>query len=694
MVASLGSVDLASLKTANQGGSIIPFQNPVTGLLPNSTYYVLLDATAATIPNRQNTFFVNTTAATTGTAGASQLQLKLPGEWVFAPDLLESNIVNHLVMSVESPQRSSVAFEQARFGREPGTFGGLESSAKNDSDDLVHWQSFDNWSVPRAEKVTGFLWQGVFMDNEQMPAEYDPVNGRWELSIWSDNGDEVNVGPGTELFREVVSASEVSVTEGGSVYGLPVSNFAFNFSDSFTVEADTKYWISAVYIGDSLFSWTFGASGSAPLKQNSWTSVILPADGFIAIERSSSTASGRKEFFRWANSAMSILSVPTNDSDLDGMDDAWEVENKLDPTIDDAFVDPDSDGSTNLEEYAQKSDPQLADTDGDGLLDGVESNTGEYLDASDTGTSPLFADTDHDGLIDSVETNTGVFIDAAQPGTDPNKIDSDFDGYGDLLEIRQGLSPLDEAAHPLIPLTTVLEGNDLTDRISDGSAIVKQFPDPSEANGDAGAVFDNSLAGSGADWLTQYGDGTGDYPFIYLQITFEEAIILNRFNLGAPTNLDLGPNTWAIEGSNDGETFNTIFYRSNANEKVWTAASQVASFDAGIHFRTPQAYKTFRFAIYPDPSVEYVGEFALGEIELFGAPDSLKINSVTPLAGENAVEIRWNSLPYADVRYLVERSFNLETWETIATDLSGSTHTDDNFEAAPAKVFYQVRRTN
>jgi len=53
-----------------------------------------------------------------------------------------------------------------------------------------------------------------------------------------------------------------------------------------------------------------------------------------------------------------------------------------------------------------------ADTDGDGLYDSVETNTGVYLSTSDTGTNPNNADTDGDGVNDGDEVSNG---------TDPNE---------------------------------------------------------------------------------------------------------------------------------------------------------------------------------------------------------------------------------------------------------------------------------
>lgn len=47
------------------------------------------------------------------------------------------------------------------------------------------------------------------------------------------------------------------------------------------------------------------------------------------------------------------------------------------------------------------------DDDGDGLDDSVETNTGAFVSAGDTGTDPLLADSDGDGVPDGIETGGG-----------------------------------------------------------------------------------------------------------------------------------------------------------------------------------------------------------------------------------------------------------------------------------------------
>ena len=104
--------------------------------------------------------------------------------------------------------------------------------------------------------------------------------------------------------------------------------------------------------------------------------------------------------------------------------------------------DADEDGISDDDEIANGTDPNSNDTDGDGLLDGSETNTGTYVSATNTGTSPILQDSDSDGLRDDYETATGVYVSATDTGTDPNVADSDIDGMSDYLEVQYlGLNP-------------------------------------------------------------------------------------------------------------------------------------------------------------------------------------------------------------------------------------------------------------
>lgn len=65
-------------------------------------------------------------------------------------------------------------------------------------------------------------------------------------------------------------------------------------------------------------------------------------------------------------------SAVNRDSDNDGMPDTWEIDNNLNPNLDDSQADPDEDGLVNLDEYQTGTDPRNSDTDGDGLTDKAE----------------------------------------------------------------------------------------------------------------------------------------------------------------------------------------------------------------------------------------------------------------------------------------------------------------------------------
>ncbi len=79
-----------------------------------------------------------------------------------------------------------------------------------------------------------------------------------------------------------------------------------------------------------------------------------------------------------------------------------------------------------------------AGTDDDGLNDVVETNTGVFVDATDTGTDPFDPDTDNDGLLDGTEVGSAVLVGCP----DPTVYDSDGDGWPDGYEVlTEGTDP-------------------------------------------------------------------------------------------------------------------------------------------------------------------------------------------------------------------------------------------------------------
>jgi hypothetical protein len=74
------------------------------------------------------------------------------------------------------------------------------------------------------------------------------------------------------------------------------------------------------------------------------------------------------------------------------------------------------------------------DSDADGLIDAVETATGTFVSATNTGTSPTDSDSDDDGLTDGFEVITSL--------TNPVRADTDGDGAADGAEITAGSNPL------------------------------------------------------------------------------------------------------------------------------------------------------------------------------------------------------------------------------------------------------------
>jgi hypothetical protein len=118
-----------------------------------------------------------------------------------------------------------------------------------------------------------------------------------------------------------------------------------------------------------------------------------------------------------------------NDTDSDGLHDAVETGTGVYFSADNTGTDPnnaDSDGDTLTdgdEVLIHQTDPNNTDSDGDTVLDHTEIMNG---------TNPNLADTDSDGLDDSQEITYG---------TDPNLADTDSDGLDDSQEITYGTDP-------------------------------------------------------------------------------------------------------------------------------------------------------------------------------------------------------------------------------------------------------------
>ena len=122
-----------------------------------------------------------------------------------------------------------------------------------------------------------------------------------------------------------------------------------------------------------------------------------------------------------------------DDIDGDGIDNNWEHENGLNPyDPQDSLSDLDQDGLSNIEEYIYSTNPNNIDTDGDGLND---------FDEINSGFDPLLPNTDcdNDGIFDYFDEDSCIIF--IPDGFSPNG-----DGFNDYFEIvgLENLSPQNE----------------------------------------------------------------------------------------------------------------------------------------------------------------------------------------------------------------------------------------------------------
>lgn len=390
---------------------------------------------------------------------------------------------------------SAGVIPQTNWNNADGPSGGplvLNNGAGIATAATLTWSTDEQWSIggPAADSNGTMLNGWVSANNTDDPPATVTLTGipfdRYDLLIYT------NHDRGTE---------DVLVQEAGSAF----APFLLHENDTDILAPVTFLEQTLTAEGDPLQSGNYVRFQG--LTQSGLELILDPAG-------SAGTPS------RGAITGIQIIEAVVGDNDGDGLDDTWELSFGLDPDDNGlnpnnngvagdpdngADGDPDGDGSTNIDEQTRGTFPNDDDSDNDGLLDGVETNDGNYIDETATGTDPLSMDTDGDGLADGAEDNTGIFVDETMTGTDPNSGDTDGDSLRDDWEIANGLSPFDDG-------TTDPDNGQSGDPDSDGSdngSEQTRGTDPQDADSDDDGLADGVETNDG-NYLDA--DNTGTNP--------------------------------------------------------------------------------------------------------------------------------------------------------------------------------------
>ncbi len=291
--------------------------------------------------------------------------------------------------------------------------------------------------------------------------------------IPQNNGDDVWLDNGNDIY---FGTNDTLLVNGGSLFdgepGVPLAN-VMTAGGNYWLDNGNGYFESAtdivLYRGGTLTEGTPGTAVGNVRFNDKDGSGGFSRDSLLAYYRFDDSGTTVEDFARKAkngllgataenyafhdsgyalpmigitlitNGAAPILGADArgaDDSDGDGLPDAWEVVNNLNPydngTFGEsapglkdgpngAFGDPDGDGLNNIYEYWARTNPRDADTDNNGNSDAQE-------------------DYDGDGIVNSTEQALG---------SRPDIVDTDDDGFPDNIEQSNGSNPADPADPPV-----------------------------------------------------------------------------------------------------------------------------------------------------------------------------------------------------------------------------------------------------
>src|SRR5439155_15914419 len=186
-------------------------------------------------------------------------------------------------------------------------------------------------------------------------------------------GGTSSASPSTPAWTNGLDGFNLITISGGSP-GIPISLGGSDLESDPLTSAVTQIPLRG-RLYQTPDGTTFGpliTNTPAPVSNPQFQGIYSPVRGISAVEL---VAHSLSDPFRSSGEAITILDIsadPSADTDGDTMPDVYEVAHGLNPEFDDGALDLDHDGLTNLREFQIGTRPDLADTDGDGLSDGLE----------------------------------------------------------------------------------------------------------------------------------------------------------------------------------------------------------------------------------------------------------------------------------------------------------------------------------
>lgn len=338
-------------------------------------------------------------------SGGDHLQVAWTGPGFASPTIIAGTYLERY--TGEAPAWDAAPYTFSADNTDPnGTAVGTVSATDNSSDTLVY---------------------NIISGNENGEFAIAPLTGVISIAnrLALPTGSivlGVGVQDEADIFNETLTNVTISVTGNNA----PVVNTAsFNIAENsasaspvgtvtFT-DPDTETWVYSFDSGNENGHFAIDPSTGAITS----TSVILDFEEQnthnLVVRVTDSSG-----YYGAATITVNVTDIAADDSDADGLDDAWELAHFGNTSTTSGNSDPDGDGLTNLEEIAAGTTATASDSDLDGFNDGFEINQGtDPLSNSSTPVTILAAYWDFNDALtasnayDRVASHSGAITSGA-----------------------------------------------------------------------------------------------------------------------------------------------------------------------------------------------------------------------------------------------------------------------------------------